>query len=280
MGAKRITSASNPLVKSLAELKDRRARVASGTFLIEGRRESAAAVRAGLEIVRVLVAPELAAAGASDELVATAQDAASRAGVTEPIEVIELSPVAFSKLSLRQNPDGIALQARTRSTGLTAAALAAASLVLVLDGVEKPGNVGALLRSADAAGADLVVMTGDGTDAYNPNAVRASQGSIFALEVVEASAESLIRSARAAGLKVVTATPSAATDYWDVDLSGRVAIVVGAEDEGVSASLQAASDVTVRIPMRAALADSLNVSVAGAILLFEALRQRSALGRG
>lgn len=278
MGAKRITSASNPLVKSLAELKDRRARVASGTFLIEGRRESAAAVRAGLEILRVLVAPELA--GASDELVGAAQDAASRAGVSEPIEVVELSPVAFSKLSLRQNPDGIALQARARSTGLTAAALAAASLVLVLDGVEKPGNVGALLRSADAAGADLVVMTGDGTDAYNPNAVRASQGSVFALEVVEASAESLIRSARAAGLKVVTATPSAATDYWDVDLSGRVAIVVGAEDEGVSASLQAASDVTVRIPMRAALADSLNVSVAGAILLFEALRQRSALGRG
>ncbi len=278
MGAKRITSASNPLVKSLAELKDRRARVASGTFLIEGRRESAAAVRAGLEILRVLVAPELA--GASDELVGAAQDAASRAGVSEPIEVVELSPVAFSKLSLRQNPDGIALQARARSAGLTAAALAAASLVLVLDGVEKPGNVGALLRSADAAGADLVVITGDGTDAYNPNAVRASQGSIFALEVVEASAESLIRSARAAGLKVVTATPSAETDYWDVDLSGRVAIVVGAEDEGVSASLQAASDVTVRIPMRAALADSLNVSVAGAILLFEALRQRSALGRG
>lgn len=265
MGAKRITSASNPLLKSLAELKNRRGRVASGTFLVEGHRESAAAVRAGFEILRVMVAPELAKGSDVEELVAAAPGA----------ELVELSPAAFAKLSLRKNPDGLAVQARSRPTGPDARTLADASLVLVLDGVEKPGNLGALLRSADAAGVDLVVLTGNGTDAYNPNAVRASQGSIFALTVAEAPPEVFLAAARAADLRVVVATPSADVDYWDVDLSGRVAIVVGAEDTGVSRVLSDGSDLSVRIPMRAALADSLNVSVAGALLLFEALRQRS-----
>lgn len=277
MGAKRITSASNPLLKSLAELKNRRGRAESGTFLVEGRRESAAAVRAGFRVVRVIVAPELASESDIAALVAAARGGELGEGGAGNgnVEVVELSPTAFAKLSLRQNPDGLAVQAVSRPTGLDPRALAGANLVLVIDGVEKPGNVGALLRSADAAGADMVVLTGDGTDAYNPNAVRASQGSIFALDVAEAPPEVFLSSARTAGLRVVVATPTADVDYWDADLSGRVAIVVGAEDTGVSQALADGSDARVRIPMRAALADSLNVSVAGALLLFEALRQRS-----
>lgn len=271
MGAKRISSASNPLLKSLMDLKDRRARVQTGTFLVEGRRESAAAVRAGFEIARVIVAPELASDAAITDLVVAVEERAASAEV----ETLELSRTAFEKLSLRQNPDGLAVQARVGRTALDAPALAGADLVLVIDGVEKPGNVGALMRSADAAGADLVVLTGDGTDIYNPNAVRASQGSIFALKVRQASGEEFIALARGAGLKVVTASPAAKLDYWDVDLSGPVAIVVGAEDVGVDRAMMEASDLRVRIAMRAAQADSLNVSVAGALLLFEALRQRS-----
>ncbi|MBX3144509.1 MAG: RNA methyltransferase [Trueperaceae bacterium] len=271
MGAKRISSASNPLLKSLIDLKDRRARVQTGTFLVEGRRESAAAVRAGFEIARVIVAPELASDAAITDLVVAVEERAASA----EIETLELSRTAFEKLSLRQNADGLAVQARAGRTALDAPALAGADLVLVIDGVEKPGNVGALMRSADAAGADLVVLTGDGTDIYNPNTVRASQGSIFALKVRHASGEDLIALASGAGLKVVTASPAAELDYWDVDLSGPVAIVVGAEDVGVDRAMMEASDLRVRIPMRAAQADSLNVSVAGALLLFEALRQRS-----
>lgn len=265
MCAKRLSSAANPLLKSLVALKERRERERTGTFLVEGRREAAAAVAAGFESVRLIYAPELAGDGALDVLAAAAGSA----------EVLELSASAFARLSLRQNPDGVALQARARSAKLPAIDLARVSLALVIDGVEKPGNLGALLRSADAVDADLVVVTGSGTDLYNPNVIRASQGSLFALEVVSAPADELVAAARAAGLKLVVATPAAEIDYWDADLARRVAIVLGAEDIGVGSELAAAAEESVRVPMRATLADSLNVSVAGALLLYEALRQRT-----
>lgn len=273
MGAKRITSASNPLIKELAELKARRGREASGSFLVEGAREATAAVAApGHETLRLLHAPDLVREPALIEaLIAAAGD----------VEVIEVSEGAFRKLSMRQHADGVALQLRLPDSGLTGLDLAAATLVLVIDGVEKPGNLGALLRSADAVGADAVVVTGHGTDAYNPNVVRASQGSLFALPLVRAEPVELAAALSAAGLTLVTTSPAAEVDYWDADLAAPVAIVLGAEDVGIGRELAAASDVGVRIPMRAPRpgagprADSLNVSVAGALLLFEALRQRS-----
>ncbi len=268
MRAKLVTSTANPLVKELAALKTRRGREDSGTFLVEGAREVTAAVKSGrVQALRLLFAPELMAdRSVLDQLIAGGGDA----------PLFELSAAAFGRLSLRQNPDGLALQANVPRVPLADLGLASASLVLVIDGVEKPGNLGALLRSADATGVDAVVVTGGGTDLYNPNVVRASQGSLFAVPVAVSTATELAAAARAAGLALVVATPAAATVYWDADLNRRVAIVLGAEDRGVGQELSAAADASVRIPMRAALADSLNVSVAGALLLFEALRQRSA----
>lgn len=266
MCARRVTSTANPQLKGLAELKERRGRERTGTFIVEGHREALAAARAGYEVLRLIYAPELAGEDALTELVAA---------VGEVGDSLELSANAFAKLSLRQNPDGVALQVRARATGLQAIDLASASLVLVVDGVEKPGNLGALLRSADAVGVDGVVVTGTGTDIYNPNVIRASQGSVFALDVMSATPGALLAAVRAAGLGLVVATPAAERDYWDADLKRNVAIVLGAEDFGVSSELAAAADVSVRVPMRATLADSLNVSVAGALLLYEALRQRT-----
>ncbi|MEK7850807.1 MAG: RNA methyltransferase, partial [Deltaproteobacteria bacterium] len=146
-------------------------------------------------------------------------------------------------------------------------------LLVVVEGVEKPGNLGAILRSADAASADGVMVCGKSTDIYNPNVIRASIGTVFTVPIVEGSSAEIINWFRGKGVKIVAATPHAETEYFDADLSGPCAIVMGSEHEGLSDAWLKEADTLVRIPMKGE-ADSLNLSVSTALLLYEAVRQR------
>jgi TrmH family RNA methyltransferase len=270
--ARRIDSTANPLVKELASLKDRAGRNASGTFLVEGARETGRALRASVPVVRAIYSPELVSVEEDAHQLVTAAAAGGA-------DVVELSGAAFSKISMRQNPDGVALQVAIvpRQGGAFAGVeLHEGALVLVLDGIEKPGNLGALLRTADATGVDLVIVTGAGTDMYNPNVIRASQGSVFAVAPVAAEDGEALTFLRAGGARLVATTPASSTPHWAADLRGTVALLVGAEATGLRDGWLESADELVRVPMKGSSADSLNASVAGAVVLYEALRQRSA----
>lgn len=265
---RRIESPRNALLKELARLRERRERDRSGRMLVEGAREAGRALEAGAEGAYLLVAPELVRQSVSADALAARAEAAGA-------EVLELSAEAFARLSLREGPDGVLLVARQRHLELEQVALPSSPLVLVADGLEKPGNLGALLRTADAVGVDAVFVSGEGTDLANPNVIRASMGSVFALPIAAASPGRIVAHLRAAGVRVVATTPAAERPHWGISYLGPVAIVVGSEAEGLGAEWLRAADERVRIPMRGRVADSLNVGVAGAIVLFEALRQRS-----
>jgi TrmH family RNA methyltransferase len=251
-----ITSAANPYIQSLSKLRRRRGRDAAGRFLIEGSRELGRAIGAGIAIEDIILAPALASA-ATTEIAAAA-----------PVRVRTVGEAPFRKLTVRQNPDGIIGVAPTWSPGLDAIDR---DLVLIAEAIEKPGNLGAMLRTADAAGAGVVVA--DPTvDPFNPNVVRASQGALFTVPVAVTDAAAARNWAIDHGPILVT-TPGAVQTLWGADLTGAVAIVVGSEHAGVGESWLEAG-TPVRIPM-AGTVDSLNASVAAAIVLFEAVRQRN-----
>ena len=262
--AHRVTSPTNPLVKRLVRLRERRARDAEGVALVEGAREVARALDAGWRPRLIATCAELAspeAAGVSALLGAALA------------ERVELSRAAFAKASLRQHPDGVLALLEPPHLDVDSLPWPAEGLYLVADGLEKPGNLGALLRSADAAGVDAVFVTGAGTDLLNPHVVRASMGSLFARPVLAVDASWLRATLRERGVRLVATSPQAEQDLWDADLTGPVAIALGTEHEGLAAGWLAAADARVRVPM-AGMADSLNVATAGALLLFEARRQR------
>ncbi len=259
-----ILSTSNPLVKRLVRLRERRARDAEGVALVEGAREVVRALDGGwrprlIATCTALASPEAAA-------VADRRDA-------NGAERVVLSAAAFSKVSARQHPDGVLALVTPPRWDLESLAWPADGLYLVVDGLEKPGNVGALLRTADAADVDAVFVTGSGTDLHNPNVVRASMGSLFARPVLAVAPEALRAALQLHAVRLVVTSPRAERDLWDADLRGAVAIVLGTEHAGVTPDWLAAADVRVRVPM-AGLADSLNVATTGALLLYEARRQR------
>ncbi|HEX7002596.1 MAG TPA: RNA methyltransferase [Trueperaceae bacterium] len=266
MSRRRIDSPKNANVKELLRLRERRARDRSERFLIEGAREVERALTAGVPLLEVLVAPEVA----RPETLALASSAEASG-----IPVTELSALAFERLSAREHPDGVMALAPTWRTEPADLRLPAKPLLLVLDGLEKPGNLGALLRTADAVDADAVCVTGPGTDPFNPNVIRASMGSLFSRPLVTASTEGLRSFLASKSVRIVATSPAAEKPYWDADLTGGVAIVLGSEHEGLGSEWLQGSDERVRIPM-AGMADSLNVATAGALLLYEALRQRRA----
>lgn len=252
-------------------MRDRRGRDASGTYLVEGLRESRQALAAGVPLLRVIYSPSLVP---SDAEVLDIVSVATERGA----DVIELSSIAFSKVSMRQNPAGVALQvAMVPQLGqaLADVRLSGDALVLVLDGIEKPGNLGALLRTADATGVDLVIVTDAGTDLHNPNVIRASQGSVFAVAPVVAEDGEALSFLRDSGARLVATTPASSTPHWSADLRGMLALLVGAEATGLRDAWLQAADERVCVPMLGQAADSLNASVAGAVVLYEALRQRS-----
>jgi TrmH family RNA methyltransferase len=262
-----ITSTGNPRVKWLAGLQRRRNRLAEGVTVVEGHDELALAIDAGVSLHALYWCPALVESSARAGLV----DRAVAAGT----EVVALGRVAYDKVSYRENPDGLLAVVPDPTQRLADIRLGDCPLLLVCEAVEKPGNLGAMLRTAEAAGADAVISAAQVTDWGNPNVVRASKGTLFAVPVASAGVDEVLGWLRGHRISVVVATPDAATLVTDVDLTRPTAIVVGAEHAGVSSALRDGADLTVRLPMMGRI-NSLNVSTAAAVTVYEALRQRLA----
>ena len=266
MGAERITSLQNPRLKQLVKLRDRGARDAAGQFLIEGYREVKRALAAGVKPGELYCGPDWFLGENEAALIAEAQEAGA--------VVFELSKDAFAKVSYRDRPDGLLAVAPQWRRTLEDLPRGNPPLLLVVEAIEKPGNLGMLLRSADAAGVDAVIVCDPVTDIFNPNVVRSSTGVLFSMPVVVAAGAEVQAWLRARGVRTVATTPAATTPYTETDLRGPLALVMGSEQYGLSESWLKGCDQLVRIPM-AGQADSLNVAMAAIITLFEAVRQRS-----
>ncbi len=259
-----LTSLTNPRVKAVVRLRDRRHRDREGQMLVEGRDELRLALAGGARPLTLYLCPELAIP--DSELFN--QIAASGA------EVVSVAPKVFEKMAYRDNPDGWLAVLPAVRRQLSDLVLGERPLLVVAEAVEKPGNLGALLRTADAAGVTAVIVCDPTTDVNNPNVVRSSRGTLFTVPVAEAGTPETLAWLRANGIQIVAATPAATGPYTAADLTGPVAIAVGAEDAGLTAAWLAQADQTVRIPM-AGRVNSLNVATAAALLVYEAVRQRS-----
>ncbi len=262
-----IASVTNPRVKRLVRLRDRRDRDDEGVFIVEGYRAIRRMLDQQVAPIELYVGPDWFQGENEQALINDAQ----RSGA----KVTELSRDAFAKCAYRDRPDGLlAVVAQWHhSLEWLTTQLPATPLVLVVEAIEKPGNLGTILRSADAAGVNAVILCDPVTDLFNPNVVRSSTGVLFAVPVVVADSVDVRAFLRARSIRSVATTPSATTRYTDADLTGPLAIVMGSEMHGLSNAWLAEADETVVIPM-AGQADSLNVASATLITLFEAVRQR------
>ena len=258
-----ITSSANDRLKAVRRLARRRD---PNLFLVEGHRQVRRALEAGVVPREVLAAPELFLGDSDDELILLAERAGAR--------VAEVGPEAFRSISRRARPDGLIAVAERWPTTLSSLALGVDPLVLVAEGIERPGNLGTIVRSACSAGAAGLLVCDTTTDVFHPDAVRGSVGALFRLPVAQCSSERALAWLREHGVAVVVASPDGAQPLWRADLRGPVALVVGSERHGVSHAWHAAAAAAVAIPMPGP-SDSLNVAVAAGIVLFEAVRQRS-----
>lgn len=263
----RITSVHNERIQAAARLRDRRGRDAQDRIVIDGGRELRRALAAGVELLELFVDGE--ACTGTDAL------AAVEAARAADVEIVGVSPAVLAKIAFGDRNDGVVGIARTPRLPLTAIELPPDPLVAVVEGVEKPGNLGAMLRSADGAGLDAVVLADGGTDLHNPNAIRASLGTIFSLNVAAAPVAEVLDWLRERGFQVVVARVDGSVPYTDVDYRGPSAIVLGSEALGLTDAWRGAGIVAARVPMLG-IADSLNVSVTAAVLFYEARRQRTA----
>ncbi len=261
-----ITSLQNPRVKSLVRLRDRRHRDRDQSFVIEGFRELTRAAAAGVTIREIYYSPDLFLGENESALVDRL--------VSSGAEPVELGPEAFRKASYRDRPEGLLAVAGQFDTTLDPARWGGDPLLLVVEAIEKPGNLGTMLRTADAAGVAAVLVCDPTTDPFNPNVVRASLGTLFTVPVMIAETRMAVDTLHEAGIRTVATTPSASAMIWDTDLTGPVAIVVGSEQYGLSDTWLDAADRRALLPM-AGSADSLNAAMAAGIALFEAVRQRS-----
>jgi RNA methyltransferase, TrmH family len=266
MSPEPISSLQNPKVKNLVKLRDRRHRDSTHQFLIEGYRELSRALAREVPVREVYFSREWFLGENEDQLLAEAEKAGAR--------LQELSKAAFEKCSYRDRPDGLLGVADQRRLALEDLKLSANPLLLVCERIEKPGNLGTLLRGADAAGVDGVIVCDPVTDIFNPNVVRASTGVLFSVPVVVSNRQELLQFLREKNILAVATTPHTDLLYTQADLRGPIALLMGSEQYGLSPEWLAAADVKVRIPM-AGQADSLNVAMAAIITLFEAVRQRT-----
>ena len=254
-----ITSAQNPKLKRLLALQEKsRLRREEGVFVVEGRRELEHCVAAGFEVEAMFICPELYNCHSER---------------SEGISIFHISKELYAKVAYREGTEGIIAEVKAKYLGLEDLKLKENPLVMVLEGVEKPGNLGAVLRSADAAGADAVIICDPLTDLYNPNLIRASIGAVFTVPVVCCTSEDAIAFLKARGIRILTAQLQDSSPYYDVDMRTGTALVMGTEATGLTPVWRAAADAHILIPMLGRL-DSLNVSVSAAILLYEAVRQR------
>ncbi len=262
-----ITSTTNARVKRLVRLAERRDRDTEGVFLVEGTRAVDRLLSAGRTLTELYVSPEWF--GDSEQEAMTLVATAAGAGA----EVVHVGREAFAKCTYRERPEGLLGVAAQWHDELNGLVLSAAPLLLMAEGVEKPGNLGSMLRSADAAGCDAVILCDSVVDRFNPNVIRSSTGVVFSMPIVTGSRSEVVEFLADHRISSVATTPDATTMLYDVDFSGSVAILMGAEDTGLSAEWLSAADTCVRIPMLGQ-ADSLNVAMATVVTLYEAVRQR------
>ncbi len=260
-----LTSMQNPKVKQALRLRKRSDRDETGLMLIEGYREILRALEGGHPLHMLFYSPSLFLGHNEPALL----ERAAAAGAA----LLPCSATVLSRLAYRDRPEGLLAVAPQVRRTLSDIPLSSAPLLLVAEAIEKPGNLGTMLRSADAAGANGVVVCDRCTDVNNPNVVRASLGTLFSVPVAEASSEETLDWLRVHRIRAVAASPHAQQEFTAVDLTGGVAFVVGTEQYGLSERWMKAADIQVRIPMLGR-ADSLNVAAATTLLLYEAVRQR------
>jgi TrmH family RNA methyltransferase len=254
-----ITSLKNPKIKDLLSLSEKsRERRERGLFVVEGQREVARALAAGYEAETLFVCEAYLS-----EPLAVAPDI-----------VFPVSKEVYERIAYRGGTEGVVAVLRTRNQSLEALSLRENPLILVLESVEKPGNIGAVLRSADAAGVDAVLVCDPLTDLYNPNLIRASLGALFSVPTLCCTSQEAATWLKRHGIAILTAQLQDSELYYDTDMTRGTALVMGTEDRGLSPFWREQADAHIRIPM-AGMMDSLNVSVSAAILCFEAVRQRN-----
>ena len=252
-----ITSAQNPKVKLLQLLQQKsQERRKHGLFVVEGRREVERCIEKGFELDTVFICPEIY----GDTWHGTGR-------------VIELTPAIYDKVAYRGGTEGVIAEVKMREHTLDSLRLPDDAFVVVLESVEKPGNLGAILRTADAAGVDAVIVCDPLTDLYNPNLMRASTGAFFSVPCVACTSEDCIRFLKQRGIQILTAQLQDSHLYYDINMRRATAIVMGTEATGLTNQWREAADSHIRIPMLGTC-DSLNVSVSAAVLMYEAVRQR------
>ncbi len=252
-----ITSKTNPRIKNIVKLQKASERREQNLIIIEGQREIERAQKCGFEIDQLYLCPTL-----------LREPLSIHANFTE-----EVSEEVFDKIAYREGSDGLLALARPKYKSLSEYKPKKDALIIVLETVEKPGNLGAVMRTADAAGVDAVIVADPGTDLYNPNAIRASIGCIFSVPVYACSTEECIQWLKSNNITIYCTYLKASIDYLDADFRKASAIVMGTEATGISDAWVEAADQNIIIPMNG-IADSLNVSVTTAIVTFEAIRQR------
>lgn len=270
-----ITSLQNPRIKELVLLQQKSSeRRKQGLFVVEGRRELQHCIDAGMKVAELFCCPQLLEADVNN----TGSDifTIDESGTTPRTDV---SPQVYAKIAYRGTTEGIIATVHTPSKTLEELSLPDNPLVMVLESVEKPGNLGAILRSADAAGVDAVIVCDPLTDVFNPNLIRSSIGAIFTVPVATCSSEECISYLKARNIQILTAQLQDSSLYYDTPMTMGTAIIMGTESTGLSCQWREAADAHIRIPMLGRL-DSLNVSVSAAILMFEAVRQRETLSPG
>jgi TrmH family RNA methyltransferase len=260
-----ITSTANPRLKAAARLRGRRERDKTGLTLIDGVRETLRALAGGAAIHEVFVEPSVLSGPEASALLERLRE--------ESIPVIELGRDAFEKLAYGDRLDGVVAVAQTPPRTLPELVLPPAPLIGVVEGVEKPGNLGAILRTADGAGVDAIVVADTATDLFNPNIIRASIGTVFSVPVAVASSGEVLTWLREREIGIIAARLDGSVDYTQADYSGAVAIALGSEARGLSDPWGELARASVKLPMLG-VADSLNVSATAAVLFYEAQRQR------
>jgi RNA methyltransferase, TrmH family len=253
-----ITSPANPRIRRLVGFRDRRERDRESVFLVEGAGDVERALAGGLEPLEVYYDPSLFS------------DPPYRADLAVSVATEALDRASYRGRS--QGVIGVLTQPDVRIDRLNPGP---APLILMVEAIEKPGNLGALLRTADAVGADALLAADPGTDPFGPNVIRASTGAIFTVPLAVTDLETAVEWLQERRIRIVAADPGAPDTLWETDLTGPVALLVGSEHSGLTESARTAADATVSLPMHGST-DSLNVSVSMAVLAYEALRQRSA----